>query len=98
MDQAPFPGLLRPRCVPPLDDAFVPAALFNRAFRSENSPQKIPLVIGLSRGEDGFSRIETQVFAEGQAAATMNLEYVERLVKFLLWQRGGYKLYVGGPR
>ena len=23
--------------------------------------------------------------------------YVERLVKFLLWQRGGWKVYVGGP-
>jgi len=23
---------------------------------------------------------------------------VERLVKFLLWQRGGYKVYIGGPR
>jgi predicted NBD/HSP70 family sugar kinase len=25
------------------------------------------------------------------------LLYVERIVKFLLWQRGGWKLYVGGP-
>ncbi|MCP5115754.1 MAG: ROK family protein, partial [bacterium] len=23
--------------------------------------------------------------------------YVERIVKFLLWQRGGWKVYVGGP-
>ena len=23
--------------------------------------------------------------------------YIERIVKFLLWQRGGWKLYVGGP-
>ena len=32
------------------------------------------------------------------ARAAENLSYVERIVKFLLWQRGGYKVIVGGPR
>ena len=30
--------------------------------------------------------------------SSSNLEYVERLLKFLLWQRGGSKVYIGGPR
>jgi len=29
--------------------------------------------------------------------ADLNLPYAERLAKFLMWQRGGWKLYVGGP-
>ena len=29
--------------------------------------------------------------------AAANLTYAERLVKFLLWQRGGWKVIVGGP-
>jgi predicted NBD/HSP70 family sugar kinase len=27
-----------------------------------------------------------------------NYQYIERLVKFLLWQRGGFQLHIGGPR
>ncbi len=27
-----------------------------------------------------------------------DLYFIERIVKFLLWQRGGYKVYIGGPR
>ncbi len=27
-----------------------------------------------------------------------NILHVERIVKFLLWQRGAYKVYIGGPR
>ena len=87
-----------PRFPPPLEQDFVPAALFNRAFSSAVQTKGVPLVIGLERGADGFSRFETQVFPDGHARAADNLRYVERLVKFLLWQRGGYKVYIGGPR
>jgi predicted NBD/HSP70 family sugar kinase len=31
-------------------------------------------------------------------ADAVTMLYVERLVKFLLWARGGWKLYVGGPK
>jgi predicted NBD/HSP70 family sugar kinase len=30
--------------------------------------------------------------------AELNLAYVERLVKFLLWQKGGWKVSLGGPK
>jgi hypothetical protein len=55
-------------------------------------------VIGLERSGGEFSRFETAVFPEDHPEARVNAHYVERLVKFLLWQRGGYRLYVGGPR
>jgi len=58
----------------------------------------VPLVIGLERKGNEFSRYETQVFPEGHPNFSDNFFYVERLVKFLLWQRGGYKLYIGGPQ
>jgi predicted NBD/HSP70 family sugar kinase len=28
----------------------------------------------------------------------ISLYYIERIVKFLLWQRGGWRVYIGGPR
>ncbi|PWH13683.1 MAG: transcriptional regulator [Ardenticatenia bacterium] len=91
--------LIPPRFRPPLDDGFRPAVLANHAFRREvaNSGAGVPLVLGLERGEGNLSRFETVVFPEGHPRAEANLMYAERLVKFLLWQRGGWKVYVGGP-
>mgnify|MGYP005845693209 CR=1 FL=1 len=92
--------LIEPRCAPPLDAGFRPAALANRAFRQAvvNSGVGVPLVLGVERNDGEVSRYETVVFADGHPQAGANLRYVERLVKFLLWQRGGWKVYVGGPR
>ena len=58
----------------------------------------MPLVLGLERPDESVSRYETQVFPEGHPQADANLMYAERIFKFLLWQRGGWKVYVGGPK
>ena len=91
--------LIKPRFVPPLDEDFCPAALANRAFQAEveESGAGVPLVIGLERAGGNISRFETTVFPDEHSQSKANLRYVERLVKFLLWQRGGWKLYIGGP-
>jgi predicted NBD/HSP70 family sugar kinase len=92
--------LVEPRFLPPLDKDFRPAVLANRAFRQEveDSGVGVPLVLGLERPDRSVSRYETQVFPEGHPQADANLMYAERIFKFLLWQRGGWKVYVGGPR
>lgn len=91
--------LVKPTFVPPLEPGFRPAVLANRAFLKEvdASGAGVPLVLGLERSDGSVSRFETRVFAEGHPRAAANLMYVERIVKFLLWQRGGWKVYVGGP-
>jgi predicted NBD/HSP70 family sugar kinase len=58
----------------------------------------VPLVLGLERVNGSLSRFETLVFPDDHPQAAANLMYAERLVKFLLWQKGGWKVYVGGPR
>ena len=91
--------LVKPRFVPPLDQEFRPAVLANRAFQQEvaESGSGVPLIIALERAEGNITRFETMVFPDDHPQADANLRYVERLVKFLLWQRGGWKLYLGGP-
>jgi predicted NBD/HSP70 family sugar kinase len=81
----------------PLDPQFQPAVLFNRRYAAaaKKSGRAVPLVIGLERENKLVSRYETMVFPESDATT---LFYIERLVKFLLWQRGGWKLYLGGPK
>jgi len=88
-----------PRIVPPLDPGFSPLVLANRQFRQAvaASGRGVPLVIAVERGDGTRSRYETAVFPAGMADAD-NLRYIERLVKTLLWTRGGWKVYVGGPR
>lgn len=92
-------SLARPEFTPALDAGFAPAALANREFLKNvhESGRGVPLVIGLERADGTTSRYETSVFATGHPSAELNLPYVERLVKFLLWQKGGWKVTIGGP-
>jgi len=84
---------------PPLDHAFRPAAVACRRFREEvaASGGGVPLVLGLERREDSVSRYETAVLPEGHPHADENHWFAERLLKFLLWQRGAWRVHVGGP-
>jgi predicted NBD/HSP70 family sugar kinase len=90
--------LFSARISAPLDDDFRPAALACREFEQEAGQCSEPLVIGLEREDGKISRLETRVFPKSHARHEENLFYAERLVKFLLWQRGGYRIYCGGPR
>ncbi len=90
--------LVSPATPPPLDPGFRPPVLANRAFVAEAvAAGGVPLVLGLERPDGAVSRFETVVFPEGHPRFAANLPYVERLFKFLLWQRGGCRTYVGGP-
>jgi len=90
---------LTPKYIPPLDPDFHPAALFNRAFCQEldRTRESQPMVIGVERTDGTRSRYETQVFSLQHPWSAYNNFYVERILKFLLWQRGGCKVYLGGP-
>lgn len=82
----------------PLDAEFRPAVLANRAFirAVEDSGQGVPVKFALERGDGSVTVYETQAFAPDAPGAGANLRYAERLVKFLLWQRGGWRVMVGG--
>lgn len=88
---------IHPSIPAPLDPDFQPTVLFNRDYvaAAKKSSTAVPLVIGLERENGLVSRFETMVRADADAAT---LCYVERLVKFLLWARGGWKVFIGGPK
>jgi len=92
--------LPRPRFIPPLDPDFRPAALAIREFDAEVAAAGggTRLVLGLERENGNLSRFEMRVFPEGHPRFAANLPHVERIVKFLLWARGGWSLFAGGPR
>ena len=88
--------LVPPQVQPPLDESFRPAILANQNFQREVESIGVQLVLGLERNGSEFSRFETKVYPEDHANFAANYQYIERIVKFLLWQRGGHTLYVGG--
>jgi predicted NBD/HSP70 family sugar kinase len=90
--------LIEARVTPPLDEGFRPAVLANRNFQSKARPFGVKLVIGLERSGGEVSRFETFVYPEGHPDFESNFPYIERIVKFLLWQRGGHTVYIGGPK
>lgn len=93
------PLLLVPPVVqPPLDPHFFPIALGMRAYARATaaSSQRIPLALALERHDGQVSVFRTELLPVGSPHDAATQIYVERLVKFLLWQIGGWKLTVGG--
>jgi predicted NBD/HSP70 family sugar kinase len=95
-----FDRLVVPKLLPALDADFRPAVLYNHDYRRGviASGVGVPLVLALVRMDGSISRYELEVYPESHSRSIENNFYVERIVKFLLWQRGGWRLYVGGPR
>ncbi|MGB7296318.1 MAG: ROK family protein [Candidatus Aminicenantales bacterium] len=89
----------RPKIAPPLHSDFVPAVLWNKAYRAaaDADGRSVPLVLGLMRSDGSLSRYQTSVFAPGHPSFETGLRYAERLIKSLLWMWGGHRVVVGGP-
>ena len=88
---------IEPKIVPPLDQSFLPAALFHRKYLEAAGSAAVPLRIALERADGSISKFETSVMPPDAGSREATLIFVERIVKFLLWQRGGWRVYVGGP-
>lgn len=88
---------VNPAFVAPLDPGFLPASLFARRYRELASVSGVPLRLALERGDGSISTFCTSVVPPSAGHLPATLLYIERIVKFLLWQRGGWKVYVGGP-
>lgn len=94
----PFP-LISPKTLPVLDPDFKPAVLCNRAFLKavDDSGAGVPLLIAVERDNGKVSRFDTRCFDPRHPSAVANFFYIERLVKFLLWQFGGWRVIIHGP-
>ena len=89
---------VHPALTPSLDPGFIPAELWNRAYRARCAadPGAHPLAIALERADGTISRFDTRVLPHTGENVALNRKYVERLVKFLLWAHGGWRVLIGG--
>jgi len=85
--------------VPVLHPQFRPAILARRSFaeqvRQSGNPQ--PVRIALEQADGSVYHFRTEFFPAGNPAAAGNYQHIERIVKFLLWSRGGWRIYFDGP-
>jgi len=86
--------LLNPQFRPVLDPDFQPASLWNRAYRAlvSQSAGGVPLAIALERADGAVSVFRTAVLPDHDETN----RYAERLLKFLLWQKGGCHITIAG--
>jgi predicted NBD/HSP70 family sugar kinase len=91
--------LVAPKITPVLDPMFRPASLANRAYREELARCEacVPVGLGIEQADGSIFRRNVAVFPESDAAAAGNFRYLERLIKFLLWSRGGFRIHFDGP-
>lgn len=89
---------ITPQFRPSLDPDFLPAALWNRAYAELVAADAAarPVALALVRPDGGASVYRTSVLGAGHLVAELTLRYVERLLKFLLWQRGGHRVLLAG--
>lgn len=84
---------------PEIDPGFLPAALWTRAYEAAvRKTRGVPLGLALVRQDGTVFTHETRILPESAAHAALNRRHVERLVKFLLWQKGGSQVLVRGSR
>ena len=79
---------------PKLDPDFLPFAPFIESYLKT---AKLPFAIGLERENQQIQVFETFIHGS-EAYRSADHLYVERIVKFFLWARGGFRLYVCGSR
>jgi len=92
-------SLVAPRVVPVLDPGFRPAVLANHAFREQvrRSGKTLTVRIALEQTDGSVYHFQTEIFPADVPQAAGNYTYIERILKFLLWSRGGWRIYFDGP-
>ena len=88
---------IAPRVTPALHRTFLPGAVWNRAYRERvSAAESEPLALALHRPNGNVSVLHTRILRQTPETRALNQRYAERLLKFLLWQRGGHRVTVAG--
>ncbi|MEY8386009.1 ROK family protein [Oscillospiraceae bacterium 38-13] len=78
--------------VPPLDPEFIPLMRFNRAFLEG---AKKPVGVAVERADGQMASCRTFIYGTPEMREADHY-YIERLVKTILWMKGGFKIYISG--
>ena len=79
---------------PVLDPEFIPLMKFNHAFLAD---AKKPVSIAVERADSQMATFHTYIHGAPEMEKADNY-YIERLVKTILWMKGGFRIYVAGDK
>ncbi len=77
---------------PELDPGFLPMHVFNKAFLAG---ARKPIGVAVERSGGQMAAVETFIHGT-EAMREADRYYIERLVKTLLWMKGGFRVYIRG--
>jgi len=77
---------------PELDPEFIPLYKFNEAFQKT---AKEPFSFAIERNDRQIYVRSTYIHGD-EAYAETDLYYLDRLIKFELWQKGGFRIFIKG--
>lgn len=78
--------------IPELDPGFIPMYKFNHAFLAD---AKKPVGIAVERADGEMASVHTFIHGTDELREA-DRYYIRRLVKSILWMKGGFKVYVSG--
>lgn len=77
---------------PELDPGFIPLHAFNTAFLTD---ARKPVGIAVERAGGEMAACHTFIHGTPEMQAA-DCFYIDRMVKFILWMKGGFRIYVSG--
>ncbi len=78
--------------LPPLDPAFIPLGRFYEAFLKD---AKEPFEVAVERSGGQVAVYRTRVHGT-EALRQADIYYIDRIIKTLLWMKGGFRVYLHG--
>jgi predicted NBD/HSP70 family sugar kinase len=93
------PFLVQPRISAPLDPGFRPSILARgeMARAIDRSGVGVPVSIAVEMPGRSVCLRETAVFVASHPHAATSYGFCERLIKAMLWSRGGCRIWIDGP-
>ena len=82
-----------------LDASYLPAYLWNQAYRKKASEEKsLDFAMALVQDNGTSFTINEKILEHSGENIELNNKFVERFLKAMLWMVGGNKVYIAGPQ
>ncbi|MCX8160889.1 MAG: ROK family protein [Candidatus Saccharicenans sp.] len=89
---------IAPRFQPSYDPGFLPLGKFISWYREKAAESCQEIGLAIERENRLVASWQAKILPLSPETWPLTMTYVERLVKFLLWQKGGWKIYFQGPK
>jgi len=87
----------KPSISPVYDQDFLPLGLFFQWYERQAEKSQEEMGLALERENGLISTWKTKILPLDEKTLPLTICFVDRLVKFLLWQKGAFKIYFYGP-